>query len=78
MFDLIKSFVWIVVILVIGYFVLGYFGYEVNTGYFSDSKKNCQEKIKKCTDTVIHTGIDNASACNLDCVDPQLIINKAK
>jgi hypothetical protein len=77
MFDLIKSFVWIAVIIIIGYFIMGYFGYEINKGYFSDSKKNCQEKIKSCTDTVIHTGIDNASECDLNCVDPKLIIKKA-
>jgi hypothetical protein len=75
-FDIIKSFIWIVVILVIGYFVLGYFGYEVNMGYFSDSKKNCQEKIKDCTDTVIHKGLDGTNECSLNCVDPQLIIKK--
>jgi hypothetical protein len=77
MFDFIKSLVWIAVILIAGYFVMGYLGYEINMGYFSDSKKNCQEKIKQCSDTVIHTGIDNASTCNLNCVDPQLIIKKA-
>lgn len=78
MFDFLKSIVWIIVILTLAYFIMGYFGYEFNVDYFSNRKQACQEKIKKCTDTVIHTGIDNTDKCNFNCIDPQLIIKKIK
>jgi hypothetical protein len=75
MFSLIKSIVWIVGILVVAYFVLGYFGYEVNLDYFSQNKEQCQQRVKDCTDNLIHQGIDNAK-CDINCVDPGLIIKK--
>jgi len=75
MISLLKSIIWIAGALVITYFILGFLGYEVNKGYFSDSKKSCQEKLKECTDDVFHNGIDNAE-CDFGCVDPKLIIKK--
>jgi len=62
-------------ILVIGYYAIGYFGYEVNKDYFSYSKEKCEERIKECSDDLIHQGLDNAK-CDINCVDPQLIIKK--
>lgn len=75
MFSIIKSIIWIVGILVVAHFVLGYFGYEANLNYFAESKVSCQQRIKDCTDNVIHQGIDNAK-CDMVCVDPKLIIKK--
>lgn len=75
MFSLLKAIIWIAGILVVAYFVLGYFGYEYNLNYFKESKVSCQQRIKDCTDNVIHQGIDNAK-CDMVCVDPKLIIKK--
>ena len=75
MFSLIKSIVWIAGILVVAYFVLGYFGYHVNLDYFKDSKEACRERVKECTNNLIHQGIDNVQ-CDIQCVDPELIIKK--
>ena len=75
MFGLLKAIIWIAGILVVAYFVLGYFGYQVNQNYFSESKQACQQRIKDCTDNLIHQGIDNAQ-CDTNCVDPSLIIKK--
>jgi hypothetical protein len=75
MFAIVKSIVWIAGILVVAYFVLGYFGYEFNLGYFTDSKKACQENIQQCTSNLIHQGVDNVQ-CDITCVDPELIIKK--
>ncbi len=74
MFTIIKSIVWIIGILVIAYFALGYFGYQVNLNYFTYSKARCEQAVTDCTNTVIHKGID--SKCNFNCVDPSLIIKK--
>jgi len=77
MFSILKSVLWIVVVLALAYYIMGYFGYEINKNYFTYSKQKCEEKIRSCTDNLIHQGIDNAtSKCDLVCVDPQLIINK--
>lgn len=75
MFSIIKLIIWIAGLLVVAYFVLGYFGYEFNLNYFRESKQSCQQRIKDCTDNLIHQGIDNAQ-CDIVCVDPQLIIKK--
>lgn len=75
MFYILKSIIWIILIIAAALFVMGYFGYEVNTGYFTRSKDKCQERIKDCTDNLIHQGIDNVK-CNINCVNPDLIIKK--
>lgn len=75
MLDFIKSIIWMAGILVITYFVLGYFGYEVNSQYFTYSKKECEEKLKVCTNNLIREGLDNVK-CDFQCVDPKLIIKK--
>lgn len=76
MFDLIKSAIWIAVVIFLGYYLMNYFGYEINSEYFSYSKKECQERISDCTKSVISKGVDNIDSCNFQCVDPELIIRK--
>ena len=75
MFYILKTIVWIVLILAAAYFIMGYFGYSINTEYFSYSQAKCQERIKNCTDNLIHQGIDNVK-CDINCVSPNLIIKK--
>lgn len=77
MFDLLKSIIWIIGILVIAYFIMGYFGYEINLDYFTYSKKECQGKVSECANSLVRKGIDNAQ-CDFMCVDPDLIIKKKK
>ena len=75
MFGLVKMIIWTVGTVVVAYFILNFFGYDINHDYFSYSQEKCQEKLKECTDNVIHQGIDNAE-CNFQCVNPKLIIKK--
>jgi hypothetical protein len=75
MFSIIKFAIWTVLLLAAGYFVLGFFGYEVNKEYFSQTKSQCEEKLKECTNNVFHKGVDNTE-CDFQCVDPKLIIKK--
>jgi hypothetical protein len=75
MFGLIKLIIWICGLAVVAYFVLGYFGYEVNREYFSTSKAKCEEKVKECGSNVVHQGTDNVK-CDFNCVDPKIIIKK--
>ncbi|MDD3497881.1 MAG: hypothetical protein PHH24_00035 [Candidatus Moranbacteria bacterium] len=75
MFGLIKSIIWIVGFVVVAGFVLDYFGYEINKNYFQERKADCQEKVKECQNELLHQGIDNAQ-CDLNCIDPKLIIKK--
>ncbi|MFZ2193436.1 MAG: hypothetical protein WAV31_04300 [Candidatus Moraniibacteriota bacterium] len=77
MFSLLKLVIWVCGVAVVSYFVLGYFGYEVNKDYFNVSKEECQKRLDECKNDVIHNGIDNAK-CNFNCADPKLIINKKK
>lgn len=76
MFHLIRFIVWLAGVLVVAYFVLGYFGYEVNQHYFDQSKTKCQELIAECQKSIIHKGVDNVKNCEYQCVDPNLIIQK--
>jgi hypothetical protein len=75
MIGLIKLIIWICGFAVVAYFVLGYFGYEVNKDYFSASKAKCEEKVKECGSDVVHQGTDNAK-CDFNCIDPKIIIKK--
>jgi hypothetical protein len=75
MFHLIKFIIWLAGIIIIGMFVLKYFGYEVNMNYFNESKAACQQKFNDCTKQLIEQGTKNAK-CDFNCVDPKLIIKK--
>lgn len=75
MLSLIKGIIWLVGFVVVFIFVLGYFGYEVNRDYFSSSKEECQGKLEECAKKYVEEGTKNAK-CDLDCVDPKLIIKK--
>lgn len=77
MFSLLKLIIWIAGVLAIAYFVLPYFGYEVNTKYFDERKAACQEKLNQCQRDLIQSGIQGAKEkCNFQCVDPKILINK--
>lgn len=75
MFHLLKFIVWIAGIIIVGVFVLKYFGYEVNMNYFNERKATCQERFNQCTKNLIEQGIKNVK-CNFNCLDPKLIIKK--
>jgi hypothetical protein len=75
MFSLIKSIIWLIGLAVVAYFILGYFGYEVNRSYFSDSKEKCQQQLKECSQELLKKGTEGAQ-CDFQCVDPKLIIKK--
>lgn len=75
MFSLIKLIVWMAGVLALAYFILGYFGYAVNMDYFSASRSACEEKLKECANNTLRQGINNAQ-CEMDCVNPSLIIKK--
>jgi len=75
MFHLIKFIVWLVGIVVVGFFVLQYFGYEVNMNYFNESKVACQERLNQCSKELVEQGTKNAK-CDFNCLDPKLIIKK--
>ena len=75
MFSLIKLIIWVCGVLVVSYFVLGFFGMEINRDYFNSSKAACQKKLDECKSNLIHSGIDNAK-CDFNCADPKLIIKK--
>jgi hypothetical protein len=75
MFSFIKFIFWSLVILFMAYYIAHFLGYQVNTQYFTYSRKECENKLKSCSNDLIHKGIDNAK-CNFQCVDPHLIIKK--
>jgi hypothetical protein len=75
MFNIIKTIIWIVGTVVVLIFVLNYFGYEINTNYFNESRKKCEQRLENCRNELIHQGLDNAK-CSFECVNPSLIIRK--
>ena len=72
---MLKTLIWVAIILVIAYFGMGYFGYQINSEYFTYSKKKCQERLKECSNSLIHKGIDNVE-CDMLCINPDIIIKK--
>ena len=77
MFHLLKLIIWLVGIVVVAYFALPYFGYEVNMKYFTESKAACQERFNECTKNLVEQGTKNVK-CDFNCIDPTLIIKKSK
>lgn len=77
MFHILKFIVWMAGIIIVGVFVLKYFGYSVNMNYFNERKAACQERLNQCSKELIEQGTKNAK-CDLNCVDPNLIIKKNK
>lgn len=77
MFSLLKLIIWIAGVIAIAYFVLPYFGYELNSNYWNESKAACQEKLNQCQHDLIQSGLQGAKEkCNFQCVDPKILINK--
>lgn len=62
-------------IVVVAYFALPYFGYDVNMNYFTESKEACQNRLNECTKNLVEQGTKNAK-CDFNCIDPTLIIKK--
>lgn len=76
-FGLIKFIIWLAGVVVIAYFVLPYFGYEMNTNYLNESKAVCQQKIEQCQKNLIKSGLDGVKEkCDFWCIDPKLLIKK--
>lgn len=75
MFGILKSLVWIILVLAAAYFILGYFGYQINMDYYKENKAACRQRIKDCSESLIRKGIDNVE-CDIVCADPSLIIKK--
>jgi len=76
MFKLIKILIFVVGLVTIGYFVLPYFGYEYNMKYITESKVECEKKLKECSDLFIDKGVRDPNCDPAKCVDKNLIIKK--
>jgi type VI protein secretion system component VasF len=77
MFSLIRLFIWLVGFAVVSYFVLGYFGYQVNLDYFQASKDACQKELLQCQKDLVKSGVEGArEKCHIECIDPSLIIKR--
>ena len=71
----IKAIIWVLIILVVAYFIMTFKGYQINNEYFIYTKKQCQAKLKECSELFLQKGIKDTQ-CQLECVDPKLIIKK--
>lgn len=77
MIKLLKFIVYLAGATVLAVIILNYFGYEINKNYFKESKKKCQENIGDCAKEYVEQGTKNAE-CEIECVNPKLIIKKKK
>lgn len=79
MFTIIRFIIWLAGCLVVAYFVMGYFGYEVNLEYFQESKALCRQELLQCQKDLLKTGVEGAKEkCHIECIDPELIIKREK
>lgn len=78
-FGLLKLIVWMAGVVTVAYFALPYVGYQINLNYFQERKAVCQEKLDQCQKDLIKNGLEGAKEnCNIQCVDPKLLIHKTK
>jgi hypothetical protein len=75
MFKVIKWIIWLVVVFFVARYIMGFFGYEINSEYFKYSQKQCEGNLKTCVTTFASSGSAD-SICNFKCVNPKLIIKK--
>lgn len=76
-FSLLKLLVWLAGVAVVGYFVMGYFGYDVNWSYWNERKVACEEKLTECRKGLVKGGVDGAKeSCKFQCIDPKVLIKK--
>ncbi len=72
-----RLIIWAAGLLVVGYAVMGFLGYEVNRSYFEQSKTACEDRLRECRQTLIKKGIEGAKEnCEFECVEPKLLIQK--
>ena len=77
LFLLFRLIIWLTGLVVIGSFILGYFGYQLNWNYFEDRKNACQEELTQCRKDIVKGGLEGAKEnCEFECVDPKLLIHK--
>lgn len=78
-FGLLKLIIWIAGTVTVAYFALPYFGYALNTNYWEERKAICQDKLQQCQKDLVKNGLNGAKEnCNIQCVDPKLLIKKTK
>jgi len=73
----IKLILILIGLLTIAYFVLPYFGYNINLNYFTESKEECQQRLNLCGKNLVRQGTEN-TRCDFKCIDPKLIIKKTE
>lgn len=76
MFSLLKSIIWLVGLVVVAHFVMGYFGYAINFGYFKESQDGCEAKIKACKEEFMAKGYENEECKIQNCLDKTKFIIK--
>ena len=77
MFSIIRLIIWLAGVAVLAYFLLPYFGYEVNANYWSERKTVCQDRLTQCRKDLIQSGLQGAKEnCNFQWVDPKILIKK--
>jgi len=79
MFKLIKLIIWLVGLVVVSHFVMGYFGYAINFNYFKESQDGCEVKIRACKEEFLAKGYENEECKIQNCLDQtKFIIKKAQ
>lgn len=77
MFTILRFVIWLCGVAVVSYFVLGYFGYQVNLEYFQASKEACQQELLQCQKDLVKTGVEGVrEKCHIECIDANLIIKR--
>lgn len=84
MFRLIKFVIWLVGLVVVTHFVMGFFGYAINWQYFNylkESNQECEARIRQCKADFLAKGYENPDCQLKDCIQEtvdksQIIIKK--
>lgn len=80
MFGLLRLAIWLSGLIVVTYFVLGFFGYEVNLDYFKSRQDSCKTQLLACQADLVKKGIEGAKASEqcgaITCLDTHQFIYK--
>jgi hypothetical protein len=75
MIKLIKILVFLVGLVAIGYLIMIYRGYRINTEFITSSEKVCLERVQRCKQEFFEEGAERSS-CRFDCLQHSLFIKE--
>jgi hypothetical protein len=75
MIKLIKGLIFLIGLAAVGYLIMIYLGYRLNTEYLTSGEKVCSERVRLCKQQFFEQGAESGN-CRFDCLQQKLFIKE--